>query len=166
MALCYATFQAPPGPLTLITEDETVVAAGFTTDTDALISRIPDGPPSTEPLTEGRLPQPAADAVAAYFDGDLTAWDGLAVARNGTSYHQQVWDLLRRVAPGEPLTYTELARRSSNPAAVRAAATACARNPIAPLVPCHRIVRNDGGLGGYAFGLDIKRWLLDHEARR
>ena len=101
----------------------------------------------------------------AYFDGDLRAWDTLDVARPGSAYHQQVWDVLRQVEPGRPITYAELAVRSSNPTAVRAAASACARNPVAPFVPCHRIVRSDRGLGGYAFGLDVKRWLLDHEQR-
>lgn len=162
--LRFATVGTPPGPLTVLTAGPTVVAAGFTTDLNMLTARIPGRRPSAEDPAEGALPGPVHDAIAAYFDGDLAAWDGLDVARPGSGFQQQAWDALRRVPPGRPVTYTELAARSANPRAVRAAASACARNPIAPFVPCHRVVRRDGGLGGYAFGLPIKQWLLDHES--
>ena len=65
---------------------------------------------------------------------------------------------------GEPVSYTELAARTGNPAANRAAAQACARNAAALFVPCHRVIRTDGTLGGFRWGLPAKRWLLDHEA--
>jgi methylated-DNA-[protein]-cysteine S-methyltransferase len=68
------------------------------------------------------------------------------------------------VAPGEAITYTELATRTGNSRANRAAAQACARNAAALFVPCHRIIRADGGLGGFRWGVDIKRWLLAHES--
>jgi methylated-DNA-[protein]-cysteine S-methyltransferase len=70
---------------------------------------------------------------------------------------------MREVPPGETITYTELAARAGSPTAVRAAGQACARNVIAPIVPCHRILRSDGTFGGYAYGLHVKRWLLAHE---
>jgi methylated-DNA-[protein]-cysteine S-methyltransferase len=75
------------------------------------------------------------------------------------------WGVLRTVEPGEPVTYTGYAALAGRPAAVRAAASACARNAAALFVPCHRVVRTGGGLGGFRWGTDVKRWLLDHEAR-
>jgi methylated-DNA-[protein]-cysteine S-methyltransferase len=75
---------------------------------------------------------------------------------------EQAWRVLREVR--EPITYTELAARAGRPAAVRAAAQACARNAAALFVPCHRVLRNDGTLGGFRWGLPVKRWLLNHEA--
>jgi methylated-DNA-[protein]-cysteine S-methyltransferase len=71
---------------------------------------------------------------------------------------------MRDIKPGAPVTYTEFAELSGRPAAIRAAAAACARNPVAFFVPCHRVLRLDGTLGGYRWGLPVKRWLLDHEA--
>jgi len=74
--------------------------------------------------------------------------------------------VLRSVAPGEPVTYTELAAMAGRPDAARAAASACARNACGLFVPCHRVVRTGGGLGGYRYGLGVKQWLLDHESHR
>jgi methylated-DNA-[protein]-cysteine S-methyltransferase len=74
------------------------------------------------------------------------------------------WQVLRKVAPGEPVSYTELATRTGNPRANRAAAQACARNAAALFVPCHRVIRTDGSLGGFRWGVDVKRWLLSHES--
>jgi methylated-DNA-[protein]-cysteine S-methyltransferase len=74
------------------------------------------------------------------------------------------WKALRDVRPGEPVTYTELAARTGNPAAIRAAAQACARNAAGLFVPCHRVIRTDGSLGGFRWGLEVKQWLLAHES--
>ena len=83
----------------------------------------------------------------------------------GTDFQVRVWEALRAIPPGETATYAEIAARIGAPAAVRAVGTACGANPVAPVVPCHRVVRTDGGLGGYAYGLAVKEWLLDHERR-
>jgi AraC family transcriptional regulator of adaptative response/methylated-DNA-[protein]-cysteine methyltransferase len=82
----------------------------------------------------------------------------------GTAFQQAVWRELSRIPPGETLSYAALAARAGNPNAVRAAGSACGANPVALLIPCHRAQRADGGLGGYAWGLDIKRMLLEREA--
>ncbi|MDN5746930.1 MAG: tryptophan 2,3-dioxygenase family protein, partial [Pseudonocardia sp.] len=74
------------------------------------------------------------------------------------------WDVLRTVPAGAPVTYTEYAAKSGRPAAVRAAASACARNAAALFVPCHRVLRSDGTLGGFRWGVDVKRKLLAHES--
>lgn len=82
----------------------------------------------------------------------------------GTAFQQAVWRELSRIPPGETLSYAALAARAGNPKAVRAVGSACGANPVAVLIPCHRAVRADGSLGGYAWGLPIKEKLLEREA--
>ncbi len=83
----------------------------------------------------------------------------------GTAFQQRVWQALREIPAGSTATYTEVARRIGAPRAVRAVARACATNPLAVAIPCHRVVRNDGGLSGYRWGVERKRALLEREAR-
>jgi methylated-DNA-[protein]-cysteine S-methyltransferase len=104
-------------------------------------------------------------AITAYFGGELAALDSIPVALDGSAFQRAVWDALRSVSAGAPVSYTALAARAGAASAVRAAGSACGRNPVAVIVPCHRIVRADGALGGYLWGLDRKRWLLQHERR-
>ncbi|MEO1311874.1 MAG: methylated-DNA--[protein]-cysteine S-methyltransferase [Pseudomonadota bacterium] len=84
----------------------------------------------------------------------------------GTAFQMKVWRFLMTIPEGDVLSYTELAEKVGNPKAVRAAASACARNRVAILIPCHRVLRSDGSLGGYRWGLDRKRALLDQERAR
>lgn len=109
------------------------------------------------------LPGCVAHAVARYGRGDVAALADVSVSQPGGVFHQAVWAALRDVPPGSPLSYAGLAALVGRSAAVRATATACARNHIALFVPCHRVIRSDGSLGGYAYGADIKQALLDHE---
>lgn len=154
------TIPTPAGALTIVaTEDGVVRAAGFTTD---LAELLPAGSP--RPVYRPDLGAISV-AVQAYLDGDLAAIDEVPVQQPGSGFLTTAWQALRDSKPGEPLTYTELAIRAGRPRAVRAAANACARNAAALFVPCHRVVRADGGLGGYRWGVDVKRWLLDHERR-
>jgi len=83
----------------------------------------------------------------------------------GTAFQQRVWQALRKIPPGETLSYAELARRIGAPRAVRAVAGACAANPLAVAIPCHRVVRRDGDLAGYRWGIERKRALLEREAK-
>jgi AraC family transcriptional regulator of adaptative response/methylated-DNA-[protein]-cysteine methyltransferase len=83
----------------------------------------------------------------------------------GTAFQERVWRALREIPPGTTSTYSEIAARLGLPNAVRAVAHACAQNPIAVAIPCHRVVRRDGGLAGYRWGIERKRALLDREAR-
>jgi methylated-DNA-[protein]-cysteine S-methyltransferase len=103
-------------------------------------------------------------AVRAYHDGDLSTIDSIEVRQSSGEFIQHAWDVLRTVPPGKPTSYTDFAALSGRPDAVRAAASACARNAAALFVPCHRILRTDGTLGGFRWGLPAKRWLLDHES--
>jgi len=83
----------------------------------------------------------------------------------GTAFQQRVWQALRRIPAGSTATYSQIAQRIGSPKAVRAVAHACATNAIAIAIPCHRVVRNDGSLSGYRWGVERKRALLEREAR-
>ncbi len=104
-------------------------------------------------------------ALARYYDGDIAALDAIGVAFTGTPFQQKVWNALRTIAGGTTLSYGALARRIGSPSAVRAVGLANGSNPIAVVVPCHRVIGSDGSLTGYGGGLQRKRWLLEHEAR-
>jgi methylated-DNA-[protein]-cysteine S-methyltransferase len=104
-----------------------------------------------------------AAALAAYFAGDLQAIDSLEVDPRGTGFQRRVWDALRTIPAGTTWSYAELARAVGQPTATRAVGAANGRNPIALVVPCHRVIASDGTLGGYGGGLEMKRWLLRHE---
>jgi AraC family transcriptional regulator of adaptative response/methylated-DNA-[protein]-cysteine methyltransferase len=103
------------------------------------------------------------DAVVAAAAGKATN-AVVPLDLHGTAFQQQVWRTLMRIPSGETLSYTTVAREVGSPNAVRAVGSACGANPVALLVPCHRVVRNDGGLGGYRWGLDRKQRLLDSES--
>jgi len=104
------------------------------------------------------------DVLEAYFAGEVGALDTLTVETRGTPFQQEVWAQLRKIPVGSTISYGELARRVGRPNAQRAVGMANASNPVALIVPCHRVIRTGGALGGYAFGLDYKQWLLAHES--
>ena len=160
-----ATIDTPVGPLTILAgPDGAVRAAGFTADPAAGLAVVH---PSLrgEPRRRRELGS-VTTAVAAYLGGDLTAIDDVPVRQHsGGAFMSHAWQVLREVKPGQPVTYTGYAALAGRPAAVRAAAAACARNAAALFVPCHRVLRTDGKLGGYRWGLPVKEWLLAHERR-
>jgi methylated-DNA-[protein]-cysteine S-methyltransferase len=164
--LAIVRLATPAGPLTVLLtpEDGVVRAAGFCPSED-LASRLPQ-----ELRVRGGRGAAArgavADAVAAYGDGDLAALGRVPVHQRGSEFLQRAWQAMRTVPPGSTVTYARLAALAGRPGAVRAAGSACARNLVAPFVPCHRILRSDGSLGGYAYGLDVKQRLLGHEQGR
>ncbi|MDQ1698879.1 MAG: methylated-DNA-[protein]-cysteine S-methyltransferase [Frankiaceae bacterium] len=152
------TLETPVGRLALLVHDDALVAAGFTPVEDQF-GRLR----TTASLRVVDDLGPFSLALQAYFDGDVRAPDTLPVSQPGGSFRQAAWKAMRDVPPGETITYAELANRAGSPNAVRAAGSACALNMVAPIVPCHRIVRTGGGLGGYYYGLTTKEWLLAHE---
>jgi methylated-DNA-[protein]-cysteine S-methyltransferase len=154
------TLDTPVGGLALLVRDDALVAAGFTSIDDQF-GRLRE----TAKLRVVADLGPFSLALQAYFDGDVTAMDALAVDQHGGGFRQAAWKVMREVPPGETISYAELASRAGIPSAVRAAGSACAQNMVAPIVPCHRIVRTGGGLGGYYYGLQTKEWLLAHERR-
>jgi len=157
------TQDTPIGPFTsVLASDGALLAAGWTADPEEL---LPVVHPSLRPGSLRRLADAGevSDAVRRYHAGELTAIDPIPVRQHSGEFLRHAWDVLRAVPAGAPITYTEYAAKSGRPAAVRAAASACARNAVALFVPCHRILRLDGSLGGFRWGLPVKRWLLDHE---
>jgi methylated-DNA-[protein]-cysteine S-methyltransferase len=106
---------------------------------------------------------PVRDALEAYFAGDLHATDPIHVAMAGTAFQRDVWQALREIPVGETLSYGALAAKIGRPKAVRAVGLANGANPIAIVVPCHRVIGANATLTGFGGGLDRKRWLLAHE---
>ena len=161
--LRHSTMDTPAGQLTLVVGDAGAVrAAGFTTDVAELVQLV--HPALMEPLVADDDVGPVRDAVHAYLGGDLTAIDAVRVEQYTTGeFLRHAWQVMREIKPGAPVTYTRFAELSGRPTAIRAAAAACARNPVALFTPCHRVLRTDGSLGGYRWGLPVKTWLLAHE---
>src|SRR4051812_45344492 len=157
-AVLATTLTTPVGELSLLVRDNALVAAGFTS-VDDQYARLRTDVPLRMVDDLGRF----SAAMSAYFDGDVTAMDALPVEQPGGAFRQAAWKVMREVPAGEVITYAELAARAGNSGAVRAAGSACAQNMVAPIVPCHRIVRTGGSLGGYYYGLSVKEWLLTHE---
>ncbi len=160
-----ATLQivdTPDGGFAILSDaDDRVIVSGWTSDPDAVLARLrPDRRPAR--IVEGETA--AAGAVSAYYAGDVRAIDDVEVAQQGTALQLAGWRELRRIAPGEPLTYTGLATALGSPSAVRAAASICARNAVALFVPCHRVLRADGTMGGFAWGTEVKERLLARES--
>ncbi|WP_024800037.1 methylated-DNA--[protein]-cysteine S-methyltransferase [Nocardia sp. BMG51109] len=162
----YAMIPTPIGPFTALVDHEgAVLAAGWTDDAGELRELVhprlrPDELRRRESLGA------VSRVVEKYHAGEVLAIDDITVRQVSGPFLTHAWEVLRKVTPGNPVTYTAFADLSGRPEAVRAAANACARNAAALFVPCHRVLRTDGSLGGFRWGLAVKRWLLDHEAAR
>jgi len=110
-------------------------------------------------------PHGLRDAINRYFAGDVGAIDDIPVQTAGTAFQRSVWNELRRIPAGAPVSYGKLAGRIARPKAVRAVGLANGANPIGIVVPCHRVIGSNGSLTGYGGGLERKRWLLEHERK-
>ena len=155
------TFDSPIGPLTTAERAGRVCLLYFGADgagVDRMFDRWYPG--------EARQREPLAgigDVLSRYFGGEVAAIDAVPVELNGTPFQKSVWAALRRIPFGTTISYAELARRIGEPAAVRAVGTANGANPVAVIVPCHRVIGTNGTLTGYGGGLERKQWLLSHE---
>ncbi|MGA9873357.1 MAG: methylated-DNA--[protein]-cysteine S-methyltransferase [Rhodococcus sp. (in: high G+C Gram-positive bacteria)] len=160
----FATTDTPIGPFAAIVDGYgSVLASGWTPAVHDLAPLIH---PSLRPV-DIRIAAdlgPVTRAVDAYHRGDLGAIDDIPVAQQSGEFLVHAWKILRDVPAGAPVTYSEFASLAGRPAAIRGAASACARNAAALFVPCHRVVRIGGALGGFRWGLPTKTWLLAHEA--
>lgn len=159
--LLRSTLKTPIGALSLISREQILLAAGFTSH-DELTAGLSRVDQETSYKKSQELPV-ITDLLTDYFDGDLRALDGISVNQPGEKFSQLAWKGMRKVSPGKIISYADLAKKAGSPDAVRAAGSACARNLIAVVVPCHRIVKTGGALGNYAYGLKYKEWLLRHE---
>ncbi len=142
-----AIVETALGPFVATVESGVVTAAVF----------------ASEPQHAARDAHGVHDRLVAYFAGEVDALDALAADAPGTPFQREVWKHLRAIPAGETLTYGELAERVGVPRGARAVGQANHVNPITLIVPCHRVVRSGGALGGYAYGLAHKRFLLAHE---
>lgn len=160
-----AVVPTPFGAFSVLAADGAVLASGWTRDTDALLA------PVARALRPAHIRQrrdlgDITDAVRAYARGDLCAIDQVPVLQRSGPFLEHAWDVLRTLVPGGLITYAQLAEScGARPGSARAAAQACGRNAVALFVPCHRVARSDGSLGGFRWGLETKRALLAHEAR-
>jgi methylated-DNA-[protein]-cysteine S-methyltransferase len=165
-----AEIALPGGSVVVVADPATgaVVASGYKSleATFAFLTEAEQARGHRPAPPGGGSTRSAVDALGRYAAGDLDALDAVLVSQPGGPFLQRAWTELRGVKAGETDSYAGLAERAGSPAAVRAAGQACARNKVAPFVPCHRILRTDGTLGGYAYGLPVKAALLAHEGAR
>lgn len=159
----FAVADCSLGALLVAATDKGICAILFGDDADTLVRDLGERFPGAAVEAGGRDVERQAAVVAAFVEAPA---QGLALPLDlqGTPFQRRVWDALRAIAPGTTASYAEIARQIGQPAAVRAVARACAANPIAVAVPCHRVVRQDGGLSGYRWGVERKRALLGREA--
>ena len=163
MTATIQTIDTPDGAFTIVADDRgRVLASGWTADPEAALDPHPPAAASRRRSSRARRmpPPPRSRTTAATSRRSTTSRS----RRTAPPMQTAGWAALRRIAPGHPLTYAEFAAALGQPSAVRAAASICARNAPALFVPCHRVLRADGSLGGFAWGLDVKRSLLDREA--
>ncbi len=152
-----STIESPVGPLTLVARDG--VLTDVSMHEQRHVSPLPD-----DAILDDRWFKDVAAQLDAYFAGEQWSFD-LEMNLVGTPFQQSVWSQLREIPYGETISYGELAQRIGNPQASRAVGLANGRNPIAIIVPCHRVIGANGSLTGYGGGLERKTWLLDHELK-
>jgi len=151
-----STIESPIGPLTLVARD------GVLTHVSMHEQRHESRPPEDAVIDDAWFKDVAAQ-LDSYFRGELSSFD-LDMNPNGTAFQRLVWAQLCEIPYGETISYGELARRVGNPKASRAVGLANGRNPIAIIVPCHRVIGANGSLTGYGGGLARKTWLLEMES--
>ena len=167
VAISHATGDTPLGLACIGATDRGICFLQFGEDREALLA-----------LLAGEFPHarlaPMSDAAQSTFDAWMRALNehleghapapDLPLDLRGTAFQQRVWQALREIPAGCTASYTDIAQRIGSPASVRAVAQACGANPLAVAIPCHRVVRLDGGLSGYRWGIERKQQLLDREA--
>jgi len=160
--ICFAVGQCSLGSILVAATDQGVCAIQMGDDPDALVRALQD-----------RFPRAVLRPGESAFDQTVSSVVGLVESPRegldlpldvrGTAFQQRVWQALRQIPLGTTTTYAELAAGLGQPTAQRAVAQACGANPVAVVIPCHRVVRTDGGLGGYRWGIDRKDELLRRE---
>ena len=164
MTLQLGTIESPIGRLLLAARDGRTCLLHFDASERSARAALSRWYP-TDAIERSADPAGAA-TLRRYFDGDLNALDAVDVEMNGTDFQKRVWAALRRVRAGQTTSYASIAKSIGAPAAVRAVGAANGANPVAIIVPCHRIIGANGSLTGYGGGLRRKEWLLRHERAR
>ena len=154
--------ETPIGPMVLLARDGVLLLLEFEDATDRVAREMKGrfGGANHQPTDD---PFGFSSRVKAYFAGDLWAIDSIPASGGGTPFEEGVWAELRTISCGTTQSYGAIARRLGDPNLARAVGTANGRNPIAVVVPCHRVIGVDGALVGYGGGLHRKKWLLAHE---
>ncbi len=159
--LLSTTLSSPIGKLFLLARDETVLALNLSGFHDLLTSL--SAPELDEKIRKSTRLEGITDKLESYFDGDLRAINSIKVKQPGGEFSQAAWKAMRKIKAGTVDSYADLAHNAGSAAAVRAAGSACAKNKIILVVPCHRVVKTGGAIGNYGPGVDKKIWLLRHE---
>jgi methylated-DNA-[protein]-cysteine S-methyltransferase len=157
MKLLTDSLKTPMGPFSIAVDEQGRLHA----------ANFDDRPLGLNGLIKAKNPGGVTRALEAYLEGELAAIDALEVAfEKGTEFQLTVWRALREVPSGQTWSYGQLARHIGRPSAVRAVGLANGANPVAIVVPCHRVIGADGSLTGYGGGLPRKKWLLAHEGQQ
>jgi methylated-DNA-[protein]-cysteine S-methyltransferase len=154
----YTYYSSPIGPLLLTSDGEALTTLHLPRER----SKPCGGPPPDGRRDDGAFRE-ARIQLESYFAGELCVFE-LPLGPLGTDFQRRAWEELLRIPYGAIISYAEQARRMGRPGAARAVGAANGRNPIAIVVPCHRVIGANGSLGGYGGGLPVKEWLLEHEA--
>ncbi|HTZ70207.1 MAG TPA: methylated-DNA--[protein]-cysteine S-methyltransferase [Acetobacteraceae bacterium] len=165
MQLLLERRASPIGAMLLVCDESAHIRALDFADFESRMHRILRLHYGDYDLRDAPTPAPITHALDAYFAGDLHAIDDVKVRTRGTEFQRAVWQGLRAIPPGNTASYGKLATTIGHANAIRAVGRANGANPVAIVVPCHRVIGADGTLTGYAGGLRRKQWLLDHEQR-
>ena len=155
-------YKSPIGEIVMLVDDGRLCYLDFA-DNDGRLEQLLTARYGEFSLTPEPNPLNLRERLAHYFAGRWDAFDGLELSTDGTDFQRRVWRSLRTIPPGKAISYRRLASAIKKPRAIRAVAGANARNPIAIIIPCHRVIAADGSLAGYAGGVERKSWLLNHE---
>jgi methylated-DNA-[protein]-cysteine S-methyltransferase len=162
MLLHYDEFASPIGRILFASDGEAICALDFEDYLERMKSLLGRRFPRLV-FQRHSDPQNLKDRLQSYFDGDVFAMEPVRVNTAGSAFQEEVWKTLRTIPAAETWTYGQLANRIGRPQAARAVGRANSLNPVAIIVPCHRVIGASSALTGYAGGLERKRWLLDHE---
>jgi methylated-DNA-[protein]-cysteine S-methyltransferase len=163
MRLFVSRVGSPLGAVTLASTDAGLAGLAFENRVDSMWHFLRGRFGSVE-ADESRSVDPACADVEAYFEGAVAALERIQTDAGGTEFQRRVWAALRRIPGGRTASYSDVARSIGQPTGFRAVATANATNPVAIVIPCHRVIHADGSISGYGGGVDRKKWLLRHEA--
>jgi len=150
--------KTPVGNIYLIADSGILIAAGFKS-LNSLQNRLSPSDKLRKIEALEKIPK-ISKLIDNYFEGRLDALNLIQVRQPGAQFSQKVWKVMRAIPVGMTISYAQLAKKAGSPAAFRAAGTACGNNLIAPIIPCHRIIKSDGSLGNYGYGVAIKEKLL------
>lgn len=164
MRIAYAIVASPLGRLLVAGTEQGICRVGLADEDEVLEATLRQEFPAAELYQDSQQLHPWLEAVVRHLEGEQPHLD-LPLAMRATAFQWRVWEELRAIPYGQTRSYSEIARAIGQPTARRAVAQACKQNPVPLVIPCHRVVRDDGSLGGYRWGIERKRRLLDQESR-